>query len=398
MAKSIKKRSASHIYFGVNKLTGELKHISEVPSGQKCNCICAACQQPLEARKGTQRRHHFAHVSNYECMYASEVAIYKAFAEALKQRGLLNLPPVMLRFPAWHEPELLQEARKMEIDSVYFECEPLAYPPLLYVTLQGTQLRILLNFDRYYDDDDRSKLADEAKTENYSLLMISMPKIVEDMEFTPDRLLRALQDDDRAEWIFSRLEEQWKQRYYAVAVTPPEHGTGSLCPISYSTYKGKYSARWIDCAHCHFNVAQPPCCLCVASSGIQKKEDFKRDLSERLADIEKLRKANEEKIRQREERSRSFERRVTCTRPTPFAAKPAPPVGPTQAALDAEYNRICQHFDPDAQEWTIDRYNRRWILCTICGRIKEDTQMSSYGGRGGTNKGICAECSRNGRG
>lgn len=66
MAKNIKKRSASHIYFGVNKLTGELKHISEVSSGQKCNCICAACLQPFEARKGTRRRHHFAHVSNYE--------------------------------------------------------------------------------------------------------------------------------------------------------------------------------------------------------------------------------------------------------------------------------------------------------------------------------------------
>lgn len=100
MAKNIKKRSASHIYFGVNKLTGELKHISEVPSGQKCNCICAACLQPFEARKGTRRRHHFAHVSNYECMYASEVAIYKAFAEALKQSGFLTLSPVMLRFPA----------------------------------------------------------------------------------------------------------------------------------------------------------------------------------------------------------------------------------------------------------------------------------------------------------
>ena len=31
-------------------------------------------------------------VSNYECMYASEVAIYKAFAEALKQSGFLTLP------------------------------------------------------------------------------------------------------------------------------------------------------------------------------------------------------------------------------------------------------------------------------------------------------------------
>lgn len=294
MAKNIKKRSASHIYFGVNKLTGELKHISEVPSGQKCNCICAACLQPFEARKGTRRRHHFAHVSNYECMYASEVAIYKAIAEALKQSGFLTLPPVMLRFPAWHDPELLQEARRLKIDSAAFECEPLSYPPLLRVTMQGTPLRILLDFDRYYDDDDRVELAEEAKVEDYSLLLISMPKIEQDTEFTPDRLHSALQDNDRTEWVFSRLEEQWKQKYYAVAVSPPEHGTGNLCPISFGKYKGKYSARWIDCAHCHFNVAQPPCCLCVAGAGIQKKKDFKRDLQDRLFDIDKIRRTNEE--------------------------------------------------------------------------------------------------------
>lgn len=355
MAKNIKKRSASHIYFGVNKLTGELKHISEVPSGQKCNCICAACLQPFEARKGTRRRHHFAHVSNYECMYASEVAIYKAFAEALKQSGFLTLSPVMLRFPAWHDPELLQEARRLKIDSVAFECEPLSYPPLLRVTMQGTPLRILLDFDRYYDDDDRVELAEEAKAEDYSLLLISMPKIEQDTEFTPDRLQSALQDNDRTEWVFSRLEEQWKQKYYAVAVSPPEHGTGNLCPISFGKYKGKYSARWIDCAHCHFNVAQPPCCLCVAGAGIQKKEDFKRDLQDRLFDIDKIRRTNEEEIRLREERERSFERRSVYPRPTPYAARPVVPAGPTQEELDAEYIRICQ------RAMTRPLMNGQWI-------------------------------------
>lgn len=100
MAHDIKKRSASHIYFGVHSKSGEIMHISKVPSGQKCNCVCAACGQPFEARKGSIRRHHFAHVSNYECMYASEVAIYKALAAELEKTDCLTLPPVMLRFPA----------------------------------------------------------------------------------------------------------------------------------------------------------------------------------------------------------------------------------------------------------------------------------------------------------
>ena len=249
----------------------------------------------------------------------------------------------------------------------------------------------------YYDDDDRVELAEEAKAEDYSLLLISMPKIEQDTEFTPDRLQSALQDNDRTEWVFSRLEEQWKQKYYAVAVSPPEHGTGNLCPISFGKYKGKYSARWIDCAHCHFNVAQPPCCLCVAGAGIQKKEDFKRDLQDRLFDIDKIRRTNEEEIRLREERDRSFERRSVYPRPTPYAARPVVPAGPTQEELDAEYIRICQSYDPTSDEWTVDRYNRRWIMCTVCGRIKQDAQMSYYGGKGGANRGVCADCSRNGR-
>lgn len=249
----------------------------------------------------------------------------------------------------------------------------------------------------YTRADYRVELAEEAKAEDYSILVISMPKIEQDTEFTPDRLQSVLQDNDRTEWVFSRLEEQWKQKYYAVAVSPPEHGTGNLCPISFGKYKGKYSARWIDCAHCHFNVAQPPCCLCVAGAGIQKKEDFKRDLQDRLFDIDKIRRTNEEEIRLREERERSFERRSVYPRPTPYAARHVVPSGPTQEELDAEYIRICQSYDPTSEEWTVDRYNRRWIMCTVCGRIKQDAQMSYYGGKGGANRGVCANCSRNGR-
>lgn len=92
-----------------------------------------------------------------------------------------------------------------------------------------------------------------------------------------------------------------------------------------------------------------------------------------------------------------FERRSVYTRPTPYAARHVVPSGPTQEELDVEYIRICQSYDPTSDEWTVDRYNRRWIMCTVCGRIKQDAQMSYYGGKGGANRGVCADCSRNGR-
>ena len=84
MTRNIKKRSAHNIYFGVDKRTNILRRISEVDSGAKCGCVCASCGMSLEARKGKVRVHHFAHDSNYECMYANEVAIYKEVADILE--------------------------------------------------------------------------------------------------------------------------------------------------------------------------------------------------------------------------------------------------------------------------------------------------------------------------
>lgn len=65
MPTDIKKRSASHIYYGVDQATGEPRHIAQVSSGLQCGCKCLSCGKPLEARKGTLRQHHFAYVSNY---------------------------------------------------------------------------------------------------------------------------------------------------------------------------------------------------------------------------------------------------------------------------------------------------------------------------------------------
>lgn len=47
--------------FGLRE--GQLVHISSVERGDRCGCVCIACGQPLVARKGNLKVHHFAHNS-----------------------------------------------------------------------------------------------------------------------------------------------------------------------------------------------------------------------------------------------------------------------------------------------------------------------------------------------
>src|SRR5689334_2245057 len=51
------------LYIGyARNQSGELVHISEVPRGKACKCMCVSCDAPLVARQGDIRAHHFAHV------------------------------------------------------------------------------------------------------------------------------------------------------------------------------------------------------------------------------------------------------------------------------------------------------------------------------------------------
>ncbi|PTY04536.1 hypothetical protein DB347_17635 [Opitutaceae bacterium EW11] len=81
---------------------GELTHISQVPSGQKCGCTCIACGAPLVARKGPKRTHHFGHQSDSQC---AETVMHKLGKLFLKQRideAIVEGKPVPFRWKCEH--------------------------------------------------------------------------------------------------------------------------------------------------------------------------------------------------------------------------------------------------------------------------------------------------------
>ena len=395
MPKDIKKKSASHIYYGVDKDSGKLKHISQVPSGMKCNCKCARCGESFEARKGTQRRHHFAHVSNYECMYAGEVAVYLGFANALKKLEKIYLPAITIQFPTWSEPEVIQEGRLIAIDHVLYECKEGAYPPWLRISVGESLLRIILEFGNYYNDPDIKLLKKEASSGGYSTLMYYMPSINED-DFSTNNLIDIIRTGSRAEWILSQLRDRQEKKYYQIAKEPESCGNIHSCPISINMYNGKYSATNVDCMRCEYNIAKPPRCLCTAEAGIRHISDFKRDAGACKADIEKTRMRNEERTKHRMT-SRNAQGAKGCFNGSPKSKHSAPHTrsnSPTPEELEGEYQRILLSFDPTSRKWTVDKYGRRWIKCKVCGELKESSQMACYGGSDGVNRGTCSECNR----
>lgn len=388
MAENVKKRNASHIYYGVDAQSGELRHISEVESGLACGCVCALCGKRFEARKGTIRRHHFGHESNYECMYAGEVAIYQAFADILRKSGQLMLPAATLSFPAWDREEPIEERMSLLVDTVGYECAELAYPPILLAHSARGKVRILLDFGNYYDAFDYQRLSEEAKTSGYDCLAYTVPNVSEDEFFVPDNLRDIILNAKGARWVFNYEIEKWREKFILEARKPETIGDRRICPLHKDCWDGQYAVKRSACARCPYNVAQDSGCDCLGEKGIRSKDDFLISPAGAKARADAERAENEKRIavrvqREKEQAERA-ERMERARR------------GPTRSDLDEEYQRIVESFDEKSSEPLYDKYDRRWVKCSICGIIKLDTEMT-FIGFGGINMGECRACTRGNR-
>lgn len=414
MGNNVKKRTAHNILFGKDSVTGNIRHISEVVSGEKCGCVCCACDKPLEARKGSVRKHHFAHVSNYECLYASEVSIYKAVAGILFDLHRFYIPPVILSFPARKNGDLLKPGRYVTIENVEFSCEPLQYPPYLFLTVSGSKLRILLEFDYYYSQEDLQNFEKESRNENYSSLLCYLPNIEDEIFFSTDNLRKFIASKEMGhKWIRSELIDKWKRRFTEKAydVENPDWE----CPIHVRKYLGRYTALWTDCVYCPFNVGDQEHFLCIAKSGIQSHEDFFKDPKILQNEIAKIRERNDWSIKKEaEQRKRNrqryveqqqqilvkFQSRSTALVRPAIAVQQIPelkirrPETACAGELLAEENRMKKIFDPCAELPTYDKFARRWVQCERCGEIKLSSEFAEYGGSGKSNLGLCSICYR----
>jgi hypothetical protein len=79
---------------------GVRKHITDVPSGLACNCVCFGCGKRLVARKGEGgRAHSFAHLPDEvtpDCSWAAETELHIICKEIIARHGKVTFPEVMV--------------------------------------------------------------------------------------------------------------------------------------------------------------------------------------------------------------------------------------------------------------------------------------------------------------
>jgi hypothetical protein len=73
-------------------LEGQLKHISEVPRGLACNCICPKCAGALVARQGDVRIAHFAHTVQTTCDGGTESVLHRLAKELISGMDSMSIP------------------------------------------------------------------------------------------------------------------------------------------------------------------------------------------------------------------------------------------------------------------------------------------------------------------
>lgn len=292
---NIKHSNRSHLYWGIDKATGEVVGIDDVRSrGLNCNCKCAACNGDFIARKGEKNKHHFAHQSNYECVYANEIAVYLFVKMVFASYQTIEAPEIPVKIGS--RTEIAKNNWDARVGEVYYQCDPEQYPPLLVAELDNTPTRIILLFGKYYTEDDIVLLKQEACEKGWDCLSISFPRITEQKSINPDLMRLGVQGNIQGKtWIHNAREARWQHRLQENAVTPPQTmpaswGTAYECPIHKREREGRYYARPEDCSRCAFNYTLVPKCKCLAMNGIQHLRDIKLPIEQRMESIQKCKK------------------------------------------------------------------------------------------------------------
>jgi len=196
---------------------GLLVHVSEVPRGLDCGCVCVVCGNTLIARKGYQRRHHFAHATETDCLGAAESALHLVSKALIGELSFINLPAY--NFTKTREiktgaivshQQQIAKGGKANITAVKIESQCNGFIPDIILDCGPKKIIIEIAVTRKVD---RNKMRHIRK---HGLPAIEIQLDLSDAMLSRDELLRKLRDDTSSKkWIFHPEQRNAEREFFS---------------------------------------------------------------------------------------------------------------------------------------------------------------------------------------
>ena len=190
--------------FGLDQ-SSRLVFVSEVPRGLACQCRCVVCDEPLIARQGAVREHHFAHASGREPCDAGHESVLHLYAkQVIQDAGSLVVPMdehvgAILGMPLVQSPAVRLPLPRVEVEKALADVRP--------DLLGHTDLGVAVAIEVAY-----SSFCDMLKIDAFARL--GLPVLEIDLraftpeDFNPQAVKEAVLDSVAGkQWLWPRLEE-----------------------------------------------------------------------------------------------------------------------------------------------------------------------------------------------
>lgn len=207
------RHAADQMAFAVRN--GQVVHVTQVERGLVCGCICPACQQPVLARRGSIRIHHFAHANRTNCPGAAESMLHRAAKAIVATLTDIHLPAYRRcrsrRGAHWIEAStgtaILREVRE-PIESAQVESPMASIIPDVMLLIKGKRLAVEIVVTH---DVDTRKLR---VYRNHDVPVVRIALDWQDQWLGPETFRQKLADDLKCKaWLFHpkqrRLEAHW---------------------------------------------------------------------------------------------------------------------------------------------------------------------------------------------
>ena len=228
---------------------GQLVSVNDVERGLQKDIVCPSCKNPLVARKGRQRTHHFAHSNGTDCPTAFQTVLHMRAKEIIAEEKHIFIPEHSVKLPGRRKPFNIINSRKIILDDVWIEKRIDKIIPDVFAKASGRELLIEIRVSHAVE---ASKL-DLIKKMNISAIEVNLSDLHAGKYDDEILRTRLFEKHDRKKWLYSPLFTTGEELMTKIRQTCQRVSLGGDCPASDKIIIPYLSS---ECPRCEFYCAR----------------------------------------------------------------------------------------------------------------------------------------------